>query len=200
MDEAKMSVEAAVELLQEETAKLVETARRQGAEAYARGDTATFERIDRERQDLEAFAQQVEALAKQWRGIGRGRKRRAPTRSTPRPPRGELIPEKDFVLPILRVLREAGGSAPVREVIAGLESIVGPRLTRFDRGLLKGGEVRWVNRAQWVRSYMVRGGLLSANSPRGVWEITPEGEELLRSGDVDSVWAKLLEAKSSSRT
>lgn len=200
MKAQKAGVGAAVELLQEETGKLVEMARRQGAEAYERGDMVTFARIHRQCQELEGFAQQVEALAKQWRGVGRGRTRRAPGRTSPRPPRGALTPVKDYVLPILRVLHDAGGSAPVDEVKAGLMRIMGPRLTAKDRGLLKGGEVRWVNRAQWVRLWMVRGGLLSASSKRGVWEITPEGEAVLRSGDVDAVWPKLLEAKSSRRT
>lgn len=97
------------------------------------------------------------------------------------------------------MLHDAGGSAPVNEVTAELERIMGSRLTPEDWELLKYGQVRWVNRAQWVRLLMVRGGLLSSSSRRGVWEITPKGEAFLQSGDVDAIWPKLLEAKSSRR-
>jgi len=150
--------------------------------------------------ELETFAGQVEALVQRWRAMGHGRTRRRPGRISPRARRGTLIPEKDYVLPILRVLHDAAGSAPVHEVIAALERIMGPHLNAKEQELLKGGQVRWVNRVQWARLAMVCGGLLSSTSKRGVWEITPEGEAVLQSGDVDAIWPKLLEAKSSRRT
>ncbi|MFN3396352.1 MAG: winged helix-turn-helix domain-containing protein, partial [Thermodesulfovibrionales bacterium] len=39
---------------------------------------------------------------------------------------------------------------------------------------------RWENTAQWCRNTLVQEGLLSSDSPRGIWEITAEGEKLLR--------------------
>ena len=39
--------------------------------------------------------------------------------------------------------------------------------------------LRWRNTAQWARAAMVKEGLLSANSPRGVWEITDGGRRFL---------------------
>lgn len=194
MDEARASVEAALEMLQEETAALVEAARAQGAEAYACGDTSGFERIDGQTKRFEAFAEQVGALAAQWRGLGKRRKRRSDT-GTSRPRRGELIPEKEYVLPILQILHDAGGSAPIGDVKEALERMMGQRFGPRERELLKGGEVRWENRAQWVRFALVKGGMMASGSKHGIWEITPEGEALLRSGDVDAVWPKLLEAK-----
>jgi hypothetical protein len=34
---------------------------------------------------------------------------------------------------------------------------------------------RWRNTAQWARNTMVKDGLLKADSPRGVWEISDAG-------------------------
>jgi len=36
---------------------------------------------------------------------------------------------------------------------------------------------RWENTAQWARNTMVNEGLLSADSPRGIWEITKKGRD-----------------------
>lgn len=40
--------------------------------------------------------------------------------------------------------------------------------------------LRWRNAAQWARNSMVQEGLLKADSPRGVWEITDKGREMLK--------------------
>ena len=37
----------------------------------------------------------------------------------------------------------------------------------------------WRNGAQWARHAMVTEGLLKADSPRGIWEISPAGEAYL---------------------
>jgi len=39
---------------------------------------------------------------------------------------------------------------------------------------------RWRNAAQWARNSMIRDGLLKGDSPRGVWEISNKGRDLLR--------------------
>ena len=39
--------------------------------------------------------------------------------------------------------------------------------------------LRWRNAAQWARNSMVREGLLKADSPRGVWEISDKGQAVL---------------------
>ena len=38
---------------------------------------------------------------------------------------------------------------------------------------------RWENTIQWCRNGMVTEGLLSSNSPRGIWEITAKGKKVL---------------------
>jgi hypothetical protein len=45
---------------------------------------------------------------------------------------------------------------------------------------LCGLEIGWRNVAQWVRQKMSQPGLLAADSPCGVWEITAQGRKTLR--------------------
>lgn len=97
-----------------------------------------------------------------------------------RPADGDLLPESEYWLPILEILEEHGGKAKGRDVISTLEGRIGSRLTERDRDVLKMGEVRWMNRARFARLRMKELGLVSDESPRGVWEITERGREYLR--------------------
>ncbi len=96
-----------------------------------------------------------------------------------RPADGELLPESDYWLPILEILAEREGRAKGRDVIAALEDRIGSRFTARDRDVLGMGEVRWKNRARFARLRMKELGLVSSESPRGIWEITEEGRRYL---------------------
>lgn len=101
-----------------------------------------------------------------------------------RAPAGSLLPESEYVDPMLRVLAEKGGRAPAREVIEGVGAIVHDRLTPLDREKMASGAIRWQNRVQFTRLRMIDQGLLKRGSPRGVWEITDAG--LRRIADADA--------------
>ena len=101
-----------------------------------------------------------------------------------RPPRtraapGSILPEREYWRPILTILAEAEGSAPANDVIDALEDRMESVLTPNDFEVLKMGEVRWRNRARFARLRMREQGLLSAESHRGVWEITDAGRRYL---------------------
>lgn len=53
-------------------------------------------------------------------------------------------------------------------------------LPEHDRGTLKSGDIRWRNTDQWARYDMKNQGLLAANSPTGVWEMTEQGRTYLQ--------------------
>ncbi len=115
--------------------------------------------------------------------VARGRRARRrkgkPRNAGTRAPAGSLLPESEYVEPILRVIDANGGRAPAREVIEGVGAIVDDRLTPLDKETLQSGSVRWHNRIQFTRLRMVNQGLLKRGSPRGVWEITDEGARLV---------------------
>jgi Mrr restriction endonuclease-like protein len=101
------------------------------------------------------------------RGSRKGSRRRA------RP--GSILADEEYERPILQILSEKGGRAPTREVIDALGELLNGRLTATDRETLGSGQVRWRNRAQFVRLRLVERGDMAKDSPRGVWEITDQG-------------------------
>jgi hypothetical protein len=90
-----------------------------------------------------------------------------------------LLPEGEYWLPILEILVESDGSLKGRDVINRLEDRLAPRLTQRDHEVLTMGETRWRNRARFARLRMKEKGLISSNSPRGIWEITDGGRRYL---------------------
>lgn len=99
-----------------------------------------------------------------------------------RAPRGSLLPEVEYELPILQVLHRHGGRVPAREVIEQVGEIIGDRLTPLDHEELEKGGKRWQKRVQFTRLRLVERGLIDKDSPRGVWEISDEGRRALTAG------------------
>jgi Mrr N-terminal domain len=99
--------------------------------------------------------------------------------------RGSLLPEREYELPILRALDEAGGTAPSRVVTETVGKALADRLTDIDKEQLRSGDIRWQNRVQFTRLRLVEEGLLKKDSPRGTWEISDKGRQRLSSGDVE---------------
>jgi hypothetical protein len=97
-----------------------------------------------------------------------------------RAPKGALLPETEYELPILEILVERDGSAPTSEVLAELEPRIRERLTDLDKKRISTGELRWRNRAQFARFNLVRKGDLASDSPRGIWELTDAGRKRAR--------------------
>lgn len=92
---------------------------------------------------------------------------------------GSILPEREYWLPILAIIAEAGGSAPANDVIDAVEPRLADRLTERDYDVLDMGETRWRNRVRFARLRMKEQRLLSDTSRRGVWEITPLGRQYL---------------------
>jgi hypothetical protein len=101
-----------------------------------------------------------------------------PRRKRSRAPRakaGTMLPDTEYAVPILEILRDSGGRAPTREVIDALGERLDGRLTEADREPLSSGEIRWRNRAQFARLNLIEQGDMAKGSPRGVWEISEQG-------------------------
>jgi Mrr N-terminal domain len=107
-----------------------------------------------------------------------GRKKASRHKKRPRAPRaraGTILPDAEYEIPILSILEEHGGRAPTREVIDALGQQLDGRLTDVDHARLSSGEIRWRNRAQFVRLGLIERGDMIKGSPRGVWEISDQG-------------------------
>jgi hypothetical protein len=102
--------------------------------------------------------------------------RRRPSKArAPRAKPGTILHEDEYEAPLLAILDENGGRAPSREVIDELGERLNGRLTPTDRDRLASGEIRWRNRAQFVRLKLIERGEMTKDSPRGVWEISDKG-------------------------
>lgn len=109
----------------------------------------------------------------------RGGNRKRSGKSQPAP-RGTLLPEREYWVPILEILaRGEDGAVPAGDVIDILGEEIAERLKPADKRRLDTGETRWKNRARFARLRMKEQGLLSSSS-RGIWEITDAGREFLR--------------------
>jgi integrase len=89
-----------------------------------------------------------------------------------------------YELPILRALKERGGSARRGEVRSAVATEVASALSDLDRQPLPSGEPRWEARFDKARSKLLAAGCLRADSPRGVWELAEAGIERLGGSDV----------------
>ena len=109
----------------------------------------------------------------------RGTRQRRRRTKAPRPPRaktGSILNESAYELPMLEIISEHGGRAAAREVLDELETRLNGQLTDVDKQELASGDVRWRNRAQFVRLRLVEKGDMVKDSPRGVWEISDQGQ------------------------
>ena len=109
----------------------------------------------------------------------RGRKARRRSNSVPRAQTGTILADDEYELPILAILDEHGGRAPTREVLDALGERLGDRLMPADHESLASGDIRWRNRAQFVRLHLIESGDMQKGSPRGLWEITDKGRDRL---------------------
>ena len=96
--------------------------------------------------------------------------------------KGLRTPESAFYYPILQVLSDLGGSAKRSEVFLILEQSMRDVLKPIDYHILssEAQQMRWQNSAQWARNLMVKEGLLQADLPIGLWEISEKGRAFLQ--------------------
>jgi hypothetical protein len=106
----------------------------------------------------------------------RGRRTR---RDVARPQPGTILPDEDYELPLLSILDARGGRAPTREVLDELGERLSDQLLPADYESLATGDIRWRNRAQFVRLRLIDRGDMVKGSPRGLWEITDQGRDRL---------------------
>lgn len=85
-----------------------------------------------------------------------------------------ITPQKAFQIPILKVLIDLGGEAPLRAVYAHLKQEL--NLLPGDLGTRETGQIVWKNNAAWARARLVKSGELDGSTP-GMWRITEKGRE-----------------------
>jgi hypothetical protein len=130
--------------------------------------------------DLENGEPLVSAAAGTRRSGTRQRRRRGQMARAPRAKTGSILAASEYEMPMLEIVAEHGGRAAAREVLDELDTRLDGQLTDVDRQSLGSGDIRWRNRAQFVRLRLVEQGDLVKDSPRGIWEITDQGRRRIK--------------------
>lgn len=138
---------------------------------------ATFTRLQAHARPLEDTADDVVRLAldalEKLKGAGNKVVDLPKPKKTRR--RGNKTPQRDFRIPLMKVLLDLGGSAEVQDIRKKMLPAVKDRLTEDDYEPVSTGEERWWNATCWERSDIVKEGLFRDDSPRGVWELSDKG-------------------------
>ncbi|MDE0043734.1 MAG: type I restriction enzyme HsdR N-terminal domain-containing protein [Candidatus Poribacteria bacterium] len=95
------------------------------------------------------------------------------------------LPRQRYCLPLLRALKDLGGTAPTGEVLERVEQLMEGELRPIDRLQQPNGQVYWINRVHNMRRALVDRGLMNEDTQRGIWEISEEGCEYLRTNQGD---------------
>jgi restriction system protein len=182
----KNEVNTAFEILLEEIELVANQLNDAGGDAFRDRD---YERAKGAVQDatrLAEFREKVKQLQKEWTALfttsRRAQLKIARRKRSQRLNRSLRTSEDAFSKPILEALVELGGSAPINDVLERVEKKMSSILNEYDRQRLPSGRrsVRWKNTAQWCRSGLVRGGLMKADSPHGIWEISEDGRRWMK--------------------
>lgn len=101
--------------------------------------------------------------------------------------RGEKTPQGAYEKPILQALVQLGGSGTADSVLSIVEEQMKALLRPSDLvPTSPGRDLRWRNTAKWTRNNLKEKGLIKADSPRGIWEISEKGREYLKQLESDS--------------
>lgn len=181
-------VSTAFEIVLEEIETVVDSLNQDGAGVFQKGDYDAARGLIEIATKLTDFRGKVRNLQKEWENLFSTRIPRKPSKRkrASRLQRGLRTPEDAFRLPILETLVELNGSAPMGKVLDRVGDKMETALNEYDRQPLPSmpNTTRWRNGAQWCRNTLVQDGLLKADSPRGIWEISPKGIEARKHGDL----------------
>ncbi len=176
----KNEVNTAFEILLEEIEEVFNMLSQEGEVAFKGQDFDKARKLIENGERLKAFREKIKFLQEEWQTIfadqvPKGSRRR---KMKGRLKKGLRTPEKEFIKPILEVLVELGGKGEMRTVLDRIYQKMGDVLNEYDRQALPSlpKQKRWENTAQWAKNTMINKGLLKADSPRGIWEITKQGE------------------------
>jgi hypothetical protein len=182
---ARNEMNIAFEILLEEVEGVVNTLNEDGARAFGSGDYDKASGLIEQATRLTEFRERVRGLQREWKTVfasAAPRRRKKRRKAAARLPRGLRTPDDAFRMPILEALVELGGPGGINEVLDLVGTKMEGTLNKYDRQSMTSdpGQIRWRNTAQWCRLALVREGLLQPDSPRGLWEITPEGRRALQ--------------------
>jgi len=98
-----------------------------------------------------------------------------------------------FVIPLVDVLKENGGSGSTSEIIDSVINKMKISESEVEE-TISSGDSRVRNRIQWARLYLVKAGLMDSTK-RGIWSLTEKGNNSIL--DEDSVYQLFVKVRDS---
>jgi restriction system protein len=185
--EGKMTSDEALEFLKQEANQELKTVQEQGAAHMNRGNLVEARSALDRAEQIKAMIASLQELKEQWKSLVLPVVVVPPPEPAVRHRRsyghlsaGQKTPSPEYYIPILQALVEVGGRGRTGKIMDRVGEIMDNRLNAYDRMQLpKALEIRWRNTIGWVRPDLEGKGYLRANSPHGIWEITPAGRDYL---------------------
>lgn len=183
------NVSAAFEILLEEVEAEIDFVSHLGANAFQTRELSKVAEIQARAQVLISFRDKVALLRSEWNQLLTAAEKDedeeilVQRRNLGRVRKGLRTPAEHYYLPVLQTLVSMGGSGKVSDVLEKVGDRMKPVLKKVDYEPLASdpSNPRWRNTSQWARYSMIQEGLLKADSPRGIWEISDKGREYLQS-------------------
>ncbi|MCX8065402.1 MAG: winged helix-turn-helix domain-containing protein [Candidatus Hydrogenedentes bacterium] len=187
MDQNEVNV--AFEILLEEIEEVFNFISKDGEEAFKTHDYEKARELIEFGERLRSFREKVKSLQSDWQSMFTKRVFVSRIKKTTkgRLKRGLRTPESEYKVPILEAIVELGGRAKVNEVLELVYKKMKNKLNEYDLSPLNSNpkQKRWENTAQWTRNTLVIEGLLSQDSPQGIWEITERGRQFLKNSQLN---------------
>lgn len=92
---------------------------------------------------------------------------------------GDRSSQRKFREPLLRAIYEMGGSARTGDLYPVVEKLIAAVPLSGDMNNLFSGDKKWRNSIRRERLELVKEGCLRDDSPRGTWELSEKGTELV---------------------
>lgn len=133
---------------------------------------------------VKRFYNKIKELKKEWQDISFENLNLKLFEKKEKLKKGLMTRQEDYFIPILESINEIGGRGKASEVLDKVYEKMKDKLNKYDLEPLPKHPktIRWKKTAQWARNEMVKKGLLSSKSPRGIWEITQKGIDFLEKG------------------
>lgn len=170
-------IHAAQEMLLEALRAHAQELRETGGEALKAGQLDAAEEIVARAKAIQAILEEQQALAERLRKV-LGQEEPVP------PASGPTTPHSRYRIPVLQAVVDLGGRAETAAALERVHVLMADVLTPADHEPVPSGRrIRWKSGAAWMRFRLVKEGLLAADSPYGLWEITEAGRRWLEEYD-----------------
>ena len=181
-----MNAQEAFTALQTIAIEELEKVKREGAAYFASDETVKAREALDQVEKIKDLEKAIKVLEEQWKLVISENKsssaHKAKEKLDQRTSRGRKTHKDLYRIPILQVLDKMGGRGHSAKVIDLVGELMASTLNDYDCQELKSGaDIRWRKTAAWVRFDLVQDGYVKANSPRGIWEISEEGRNYLKS-------------------